>query len=167
MFLSNRYFIFIQVICFFLFAIFLQFQVVNTFNPNLKEASFAYHDPFEDSYKWIKKKIHFTSKSSKAQALIQSFCLGPSDPLMRSTIPANISINFIFIDGGELFIDFDSSKLSELTKHSEKIFISCLISTLQKNAAIIEPLNKVYFTFGGMTFPYLKGAFNYDKGIDL
>lgn len=157
----------LQLLSLFFFGYFVYHHCQYTFNSHQKVASFAYYDVINKKHFWNDKLIDFPKDKLKVETVLKAYLLGPVDPLFKSAFPPGTAINSIHYLRGELFVDFQSSIFKSLSKQSEKKFIYSFLLTLKKNAHILEPIGKIYFTFGGRTIPYIKGSFDYRQGFSL
>ena len=163
----RKYLILGQILSLFCLGWFIYYLSKTTFNSQQKRVGFVYYDPIKKNHTWEYKTILFDKKKLKVKTLLEFYLRGPVDPLIKTTIPKGVFINSVIYDQKELIIDFNEAIFKLPDKNSEKIFIYSLLLTLKKNAFIIEPIEEVYFTFEGMTLPYIKGAINYQNSISI
>ena len=154
----------VSLVLFFIFAVSFTERYLNPFQRTLV---FHFWDGARSRWSKEERMIAmpvFADRQKQAERIVEVCLQGPLGITARRRGFAEVRITSVLIDGDELILNWNRQIFQGLDLVSEKMLMGSLLRTLK---ADLPAIHKVRFLFAGQDFPFLKGAFDYEKPIDI
>lgn len=150
-----------------LFLIFTVSFTSRYLNPFQRTFVFYFWDGARNRWTAEERRIAmpvFADRQTQTERIVEVCLQGPLSITARRRGLAEVRVTSVLIDGDELVLNWNRQIFQGLDLVSERMLVGSLLRTIKADQPAIH---KVRFLFAGQTFPFLKGAFDYEKPIDI
>ncbi len=157
----------IYALSFFLLLWFITSFSIRYLNPFQLGATFYFYDAAKS--RWIPENrllqvTPFESRRMRAERILENALQGPRKITARRSGHPEVRLGSVLIDGQTLVISLSRWVYVDLDPVAEKNLIGSILLAVKAN---LKAIHEVRFLFGAQEVPFLKGAFDYSRPIDL